>query len=915
MLVEKPLALTSEQLDAIEAFYSETSSRWTCADDRFQPPLLTGGATAARKPLASREAPLVIDYRMNAGYIPLDHWVHGPHEGGGRNIGEACHVHDVFDALTGAGNGQEGDGCFDRPIEPAREKRQLQRDDRLRPRRICLHAHVHRARGKEHQKERMEVYADGRVLTLDDYRASRERPLVTVLVIAHGRQGPPTGAGNWLAQCSHRPDRGRSRSPSSCARRRSASTSRCSCERAAARPAVRGSASTARDVRLSRSASVAKAAAGAGAPRSPGGFRRARASARPEARARGRHCGALSSNSCNLGATNCGDPPVRDALSGRDLGCRGHGDRTEGGDSRRRRRLRSPAVSTCSARGEALCSAARSTGTRTSRPAIRGLRVPRGAWTTPDLGRPSDVKVPWELSRTALAPAGRPGVPPERMMSATPEAGLARCSEEWIDAEPVRATAPTGAVAMEAALRSRGLRRWDFHALRRQRRMARACTSGSRFLIMLFPAQRIRRAKYRTLRRERQPLHRRSAAGLVFAGLFFGAGEAPTRWSTQGWRILQEELPRQLTADGVDFEASVASTTSTATARVPGALPRADRPRCPRLVCGAPPGRRSICSRLHTIRRTPTPPLWGDADDARVLPLGGGALGDHRYLRGLVGAEYDGPTAEVAWVRGNEEASALAGAAPPETTAFVPAGFYVLRSGGDHLFGGLRAGRPRGARWSRPQRRPVVRARPRRYRARDRRRNNVYTADAVARNAFRSTAYHSTPKVDGARGESLSARAASGPSTTTPGPASKSWRPDGRRPAIRACHSGYLRLAEPVLVRRSLVLDLNRHAAAVLDEFDGTGRRRDRAWRPVRGQRRNGRVESGEGPRFSLTWSEGWEAALREGWESRRYGVREARRVLELRRQGRLLSLAMALTSASGNTAVLGSFVRGLLAR
>ena len=34
---------------------------------------------------------------MNAGYVPLDHWVHGP-EGGGRNIGEACHVYDVFDA-------------------------------------------------------------------------------------------------------------------------------------------------------------------------------------------------------------------------------------------------------------------------------------------------------------------------------------------------------------------------------------------------------------------------------------------------------------------------------------------------------------------------------------------------------------------------------------------------------------------------------------------------------------------------------------------------------------------------------------------------------------------------------------------------------------------------------------------------
>ena len=54
-----------------------------------------------RELLAGRTSPLVANYRMNAGYIPLDHWVHGP-EGGGRNIGEACHVYDVFDALVEA---------------------------------------------------------------------------------------------------------------------------------------------------------------------------------------------------------------------------------------------------------------------------------------------------------------------------------------------------------------------------------------------------------------------------------------------------------------------------------------------------------------------------------------------------------------------------------------------------------------------------------------------------------------------------------------------------------------------------------------------------------------------------------------------------------------------------------------------
>ena len=43
--------------------------------------------------------PFVANYRMNAGHIPSDHWVHGE-EGGGRNIGEACHIYDLFTALA-----------------------------------------------------------------------------------------------------------------------------------------------------------------------------------------------------------------------------------------------------------------------------------------------------------------------------------------------------------------------------------------------------------------------------------------------------------------------------------------------------------------------------------------------------------------------------------------------------------------------------------------------------------------------------------------------------------------------------------------------------------------------------------------------------------------------------------------------
>jgi predicted dehydrogenase/threonine dehydrogenase-like Zn-dependent dehydrogenase len=99
VLVEKPLALHENELSGIDALLSSGPE---------QPVLLTGFnrrfSPLVRK-LASHTAqrtnPLVITYRMNVGYIPPDHWVHGP-EGGGRNIGEACHIYDLFTFLTGS---------------------------------------------------------------------------------------------------------------------------------------------------------------------------------------------------------------------------------------------------------------------------------------------------------------------------------------------------------------------------------------------------------------------------------------------------------------------------------------------------------------------------------------------------------------------------------------------------------------------------------------------------------------------------------------------------------------------------------------------------------------------------------------------------------------------------------------------
>jgi len=45
--------------------------------------------------------PLLIQYRVNAGFLPKEHWIHDPVDGGGRIIGEVCHFVDALEFLTG----------------------------------------------------------------------------------------------------------------------------------------------------------------------------------------------------------------------------------------------------------------------------------------------------------------------------------------------------------------------------------------------------------------------------------------------------------------------------------------------------------------------------------------------------------------------------------------------------------------------------------------------------------------------------------------------------------------------------------------------------------------------------------------------------------------------------------------------
>jgi predicted dehydrogenase len=55
-----------------------------------------------RELLGGRSEPLSISVNVNAGDIPADHWVHDPQRGGGRIIGEGCHFIDLAAHLAGS---------------------------------------------------------------------------------------------------------------------------------------------------------------------------------------------------------------------------------------------------------------------------------------------------------------------------------------------------------------------------------------------------------------------------------------------------------------------------------------------------------------------------------------------------------------------------------------------------------------------------------------------------------------------------------------------------------------------------------------------------------------------------------------------------------------------------------------------
>lgn len=98
VFVEKPLAISEEELFKI----IDTKAK-------FDYPLMVGFnrrfapvSVAIKEAFSNAGEPLVVNIRVNAGFIPKDHWTQIPEIGAGRIIGEVCHFIDLMQYFTGS---------------------------------------------------------------------------------------------------------------------------------------------------------------------------------------------------------------------------------------------------------------------------------------------------------------------------------------------------------------------------------------------------------------------------------------------------------------------------------------------------------------------------------------------------------------------------------------------------------------------------------------------------------------------------------------------------------------------------------------------------------------------------------------------------------------------------------------------
>lgn len=511
-----------------------------------------------------------------------------------------------------------------------------------------------------------------------------------------------------------------------------------------------------------------------------------------------------------------------------------------------------------------------------------------------ELDRPTDVKVPWELSRcqhfTTLGQA--------YWLS-----GDERYAEEFVaEVEDWIARNPWGygvnwACAMDVALRAVSWI-WGFHFMSGSAACASREFRGA-FLRMLYL-----HGEHVATHIERSDVNGNhylcDGVGLVFLGAFFQTTRKGGLWQRLGREIVVQEIFNQTSVDGVDFEQSTAYHRL-----VLEAFLTAYR----LLELQGDPVPAEALARLERmlefveayVKPDGTAPLIGDADDGRIQKLGRQPITDHRYLLAAGAVLFDRPDfkraagdfgEEAFWLLGPDAARRFddikTATTPLASRAFPAGGYYVLRSDRAHVVVdcGEVGMQGRGGHGHSDITSIEVWLDGK---------NLVsdcgaylYTASREWRNAFRSTAYHNVVQVDGEELNRLVSPDQLWQLRDDARPLDVSWTWGERQDRFRGGHTGYARLDPPVRVTRDVTLVKHGPEIFVRDFIEGAGRR-ELTWRFHFDPLVSAEID-GHDVRLSIGNWESWLQILdapdevtlgvERGWSSPSYGVKTPIHVL-----------------------------------
>lgn len=518
-----------------------------------------------------------------------------------------------------------------------------------------------------------------------------------------------------------------------------------------------------------------------------------------------------------------------------------------------------------------------------------------------ELERPSDVKVPWELSRAQHLP----GLGEAYWLTGDERYAAEFVAEvdDWIARNPL-GYGVNWACAMDVALRAVSWM-WAFYFMGD----AKACADEAfrrRFIRSLYM-----HGEFVSRNLETSDINGNhylsDAVGLVFLGVLFRDTEGGARWRAMGRDILVREMPAQVYADGVDHEGSIPYhrlvlelflTGYLLLERDGGDVPAACWNRLERMLDFV----------AAYSRPDGSVPLVGDADDGRVQKLGQQGLNDHRYLLSACAARFgraDHKAAagqywdEAFWLSGPRGAAAFDALPVTPVThapaAFPDGGFYVLRNASTHLCVdcGDVGMRGRGGHGHNDSlsfdlfmcgHRVLADCGA-----------FVYTASREWRNRFRSTAFHNTIQVDDQEINRLVEPNALWQLHNDAVPTDVRWRFSADGQFWQGSHTGYRRLPEPCAPVRAIWLDAARPLVAVADRVEGAGRHRA-TWRWHLDPDCSAAIDGGD-CRIDVGSQQLWmlpagtvpgELRLEDGWASSGYGVKRPTQVIVLESEGAL---------------------------